>query len=84
MMINYTQTTSPTSNKPDRELQPNGSVGSLNQSKLDLVQSNVSSNTSVLSESDNAVSTVTVADAIATMLENLGVCCAFGVAGGAM
>ncbi|MDF5716152.1 MAG: scytonemin biosynthesis protein ScyA [Rhizonema sp. NSF051] len=84
MMKNYTQTTSQTSNKPDRELQPNGSVGSLNQSKLDLVQSNVNSNTSVLSEIDNAVSTVTVADAIATMLENLGVCCAFGVAGGAM
>ncbi len=83
-MKNYTQTTSPTSNKPDRELQPNGSVGSLNQSKLDLIQSSGSSNTSVLSETDNAVSTVTVADAIATMLENLGVCCAFGVAGGAM
>ncbi len=41
-------------------------------------------NSFVDSASANQARSLSVADAIAQMLENLGVCCAFGVAGGAM
>ena len=66
-----TQTTSPISTKQNQEVQLNGH----------LVNGHVES---AIESTDEAERLPTVTDVLVQMLENLGVCCAFGVAGGAM
>lgn len=80
MSQNYTQTISQISTKPYEEIQPNGTEHA-QDSKNQLNNHHVKS-TAVLPEETEAP--LTVALAIAKMMEDLGVCCAFGVNGGAM
>ncbi len=66
-----TQITSPISTKQNQEIQLNGH----------LVNGHLES---PIESTDEAERLPTVTDVLVQMLENLGVCCAFGVAGGAM
>ncbi|MBD2775051.1 scytonemin biosynthesis protein ScyA [Iningainema tapete] len=76
MIQNYTQTTSQIGARPYQVYEPNGHVKSEPANGA-----HPSNATPVLDEVDHRL---TVADAVVQMLENLGVCCAFGVNGGAM
>ncbi|MBO3458953.1 scytonemin biosynthesis protein ScyA [Aetokthonos hydrillicola Thurmond2011] len=79
MSQNYTETTHAINGKLNQQLQLDSLVASATSSTQEV---NRDKSTSVLQE--EVENSLTVADAIAQMLENLGVCCAFGVAGGAM
>ncbi|WP_017317588.1 scytonemin biosynthesis protein ScyA [Mastigocladopsis repens] len=85
MSQNYTQITSQIGTQPYDVYQPNGCVQSetvgCTQDSKDKLNGN-SKTTPVVQQP--AQPSLTVADAIAKMMEDLGVCCAFGVNGGAM
>ena len=83
MTENYTRSTTPTSAEPDKGFQPNSYADSALADPTNQYQPRLE-NRAEIQPTYYAPKSLSVADAIAQMLPELGIECVFGVAGGAM